>query len=155
MKRPLLPVACLLIGGILCGELVRSSLPLLFGASFTAAVAALAWNRGRPWLLPVLLVLTGWTDACWHAAIISPRDLRLLLSEQPRFVTLRGVIQAPPSQRIFERDQREFWHSSALIEAEEILSNGVWQPAVGKVVAGLQGFCPPTFSRGRRWKWPA
>jgi competence protein ComEC len=150
MKRPLLPVACLLIGGILCGELARPSLPLLFGTSFTVAGAALAWNRGRPWLLGLLLVLTGWTGACWHSAILSRHDLRVLLDERPRFVTLRGAIQAPPSQRIFERDQREFWHSSALIQVEEIVSNGVWQPAAGRVVAGTPGILPTNIFEGQR-----
>jgi competence protein ComEC len=150
MKRPLLPVACLLIGGILCGELARAPLPLLFGTSLAVAAAALAWEGGRAWLLGLLLVLTGWTDACWHSAIVSRRDLRLLLDERPRFVTLRGVIQAPPSQRIFERDQREFWHSSALIKAEEILSNGVWQPAAGRVAAGIPGILPTNIFEGQR-----
>jgi competence protein ComEC len=150
MKRPLLPVACLLIGGILCGELVRPALALLFGTSFAVVMAALAWNRGRPWLLPLLLVLTGWTGASWHSAILSGHDLRVLLDERARFVTLRGTILAPPSQRIFERDQREFWHSSALIQAEEMLSNGVWQPAAGRVVAGIPGILPTNIFEGQR-----
>jgi len=150
MKRPLLPVACLLISGILCGEVARPPLPMLFGASFATMLAALAWGRGRSWLLAFLLVLTGWTDACWHSAILSPYDLRLLLGQKPEFLTLRGVIQAPPSQRIYERDQRELWHSSALIEAQEILSNGVWQPAAGRVVAGTPGILPTNIFEGQQ-----
>jgi competence protein ComEC len=150
MKRPLLPVACWLMGGILCGEVVRPSLPLLFGLSFAAAAAALACDRGRVWLLGLLLFLTGWTNACWHAAILSPRDLRLLPGAQPRFVTLRGTIQAPPSQRIFERDEREFWHSSTLIETEAISCNGVWQPAAGRVVASTPGILPTNVFEGQR-----
>jgi competence protein ComEC len=150
MKRPLLPVACLLIGGILCGELARPSLPLLFATSFAVAAAALTWNRGRALLLVLLLFLTGWTDASWHSAILLPRDLRLLLDQRPRFLTMRGTIQAPPSQRIFERDQREFWHSSALIQVKEILSNGVWQPALGRVVAGSPGILPTNIFESQR-----
>jgi competence protein ComEC len=150
MKRPLLPVACLLIGGILCGEWAHPSMPLLFAAAFAAAAAALAWELGRPWLLALLLFLTGWTGACWHAAILSPRDLRLLLRQEPQFVTLRGVVQAPPSQRIYQRDQREFWSSSALIEADEILSGGVWQPAAGRVIAGTAGILPANIFEGQR-----
>jgi competence protein ComEC len=138
-----------LIGGILCGEWVRPALPLLFAASFAAVAAALAWARARAWLLVFLLFLTGWTDACWHAAILSPRDLRLLLDQQPRLVTLRGVIQAPPSQRIFQRDQREFWHSSAMLEVREISSNGVWQPAAGRVVVGTPGILPTNVFEGQ------
>jgi ComEC/Rec2-related protein len=150
MKRPLLPVACLLIGGILCGEWVRPALPLLFGVSFAVVAGALAWERARPWLLGLLLFLTGWTDACWHSAILSPHDLRLFLDQKARFVTLRGVIQSPPSQRIFERDQRELWHSSALIEAQEILSDGIWQPAAGRVIAGTPGILPTNIFEGQK-----
>jgi competence protein ComEC len=150
MKRPLLPVALLLIGGILCGELARPGLALLFGASFAVAGAALAWNRGRPWLLGLLLFLTGWTDACWHAAIVSPHDLRLLLIGGPQIVSLRGVIVAPPSQRIYEREQREYWRSSALIEAGEIRTNDVWQPAVGRVVASVAGILPANIFEGQK-----
>jgi competence protein ComEC len=150
MKRPLLPVGLWLIGGILCGQCVRPSLPLLFGASFAVAAAALAWPGGRAWLAGLLLFLTGWTDASWHDAILSPHDLRLLLDGQPRYVTLRGTLQAPPSQRIFQRDQREFWHSSALLEADEISSNGVWQAAAGKVVAGTPGILPTNIFDGQR-----
>ena len=150
MKRPLLPVACLLIGGILCGEWVRPPLPLLFGMSFAVVAVALAWNRGRAWLLGLLLFLTGWTGASWHSAILSSRDLRVMLDERPRFLTLRGIIQAPPSQRIFERDQHEFWHSSALIEAEAISSNGIWQPAAGRVIAGSPGILPTNIFEGQR-----
>ena len=150
MRRPLLPVACLLIGGILCGELLQPSLPLLFGGSFAVLLAALVWERGRPWLLVLLLVLTGWTDACWHSAILSPHDLRLQFDEHPQFVTLRGTIHAPPSQRIFERDQREFWHSSALIEVDEVLCANSWQKGVGRVMAGTQGLLPTNIFEGQR-----
>ena len=106
--------------------------------------------RSRAWLLALLLFLTGWTDACWHNAILSRHDLRLLLGDQTRFVTLRGIIHAPPSQRIFERDHRELWHSSALLEAEAISCNGIWQPAAGRVVAGTPGILPTNIFEGQR-----
>ncbi len=150
MKRPLLPMACLLIGGILCGEWVRAPLMLLFGVSFATVAAALAWERGRAWLLVLVLFLTGWIDAAWHGAILSPRDLRLLLGERPRLVALRGTITVPPSQRIYQREQREFWHSSAILAAEEILSDGVWQPAAGQVVAGTPGILPTNIFEGQK-----
>jgi ComEC/Rec2-related protein len=150
MKRPLLPVALLLIAGILCGELARPGLPLLFGASFAVAAAALAWNKGRVWLAGLLVFLTGWTNASWHAAIISGHDLRLLLGDRARTVSLRGTIVAPPSQRIYERDKREFWRSSALIETSEICLNDAWEPAVGRVVAGAPGLLPASIFEGQR-----
>ncbi len=149
MKRPLLPVACCLIAGILCGELARPSLVWMFAASFLVVALALAGSRARSWLLPVALFLTGWTNACWRSAILSPNDLRVAFDEHPRFVTLRGVVRAPPSQRIFEREQREFWHSSALIDALEFSTNGEWHPAVGRVVAGASGILPTNIFEGQ------
>jgi competence protein ComEC len=149
MKRPLLPVACLLIGGILCGELAKPSLLPLFGTSFAAATVALAWKQGRPWLLALLLFLAGWTDASWHSAILSRRDLRMQLDDRPQFATLRGTVVAPPSQRIFQRDQRELWHSSALMEVEEILLNDAWRPAAGRVIAGAPGILPTNVFEGQ------
>ncbi len=150
MKRPLLPVALLLIGGILCGELARPGLALLFGASFGVAGAALACNTGRPWLLGLILLLTGWTDACWHTATVSPHDLRLRLGGGPEMVSLRGVIVAPPSQRIYEREHGESWRSSALIQAREIRLNEAWQPAEGRVMTGVAGILPASIFEGQR-----
>jgi competence protein ComEC len=94
--------------------------------------------------------LTAWTDACWHAAIISGHDLRLLLGDRARIVSLRGVIVAPPSQRIYERAKGESWRSSALIEASEICLNDAWEPAVGRVVAGAPGILPANIFEGQR-----
>ena len=74
MKRPLLPVALLLIAGILVGEKFRLPLTLLFAASFAAALAGMALKTGRLWLPGLLIFLTGWTDACWHNAILAPDD---------------------------------------------------------------------------------
>jgi competence protein ComEC len=100
--------------------------------------------------LGLLLFLTGWTNACWHAAIVSPHDLRLLLAGGPqKIVSLRGVLVAPPSQRIYERERGEIWRSSALIEAREIRTNDAWQPAVGRVVAGVADFLPANIFEGQ------
>jgi competence protein ComEC len=149
MRRPLLPVALLLILGILLGEYAQPSLAALFGAGFAAAGAALVWERGRPWLLGLLLVLTGWTDACRHSAIFSGNDLRVVAGGEARLVALRGRIMAPPSQRIYERDRRETWHTSALIEAEEMESDGVRQAVTGRVVAGTPGVLPEEVFEGQ------
>ena len=149
MKRPLLPVALLYIGGILCGEYVRPALPILFGVSFLAAAIALAFPRGRFWLTGLLVVLTGWTGACWHAAILAPDDLRLQLGQRTEETRLRGMILAPPAQRIFERGGQEYSHSSVLIEANGIFVGNAWQPALGKVIATAPGALSPDFFEGQ------
>lgn len=149
MKRPLLPVALLYIGGILCGEYARPPLPWLFGASFLAAALALAIPRGRLWMLRLLLVLTGWTGACRDAAIVAPDDLRSIIGAQIQETQLRGVIQTPPVQRIFERGRRELSHSSALIRVNQMFVGGTWQPAFGKVIATSPGLLSSNFFEGQ------
>ncbi|HUD82256.1 MAG TPA: ComEC/Rec2 family competence protein [Candidatus Saccharimonadales bacterium] len=149
MKRPLLPVALLYIGGIFCGQYAHPALPVLFGASFLAAALALASARGRIWLTGLLVVLTGWTGACRRAAILAPDDLRLQLGQRTEETRLRGIIQAPPAQRIFERGGRELSHSSALIEVSGIFIGDTWQPAFGKVIATVPGVLSSNFFEGQ------
>ena len=149
MKRPLLSVALLYIGGILCGQCIGASLPVLFCASFGAAAAALAWARFRLALLGLLLVLTGWTNAAWRDAVLSPVDLRVAADGRTASATLRGTIQGPPSQRIFTRGQRELWQSAALIRVNGISTNNDWHPAFGTVIATAPGVLPADLFEGQ------
>jgi len=96
MKRPLLPVALLYSGGILCGEFAHPPLRFLFAAAFVTATVALAFDRARPWLAGLLVVMTAWTGACWSAAILAPDDLRLQLGREAAETRLRGVLEARP-----------------------------------------------------------
>jgi competence protein ComEC len=150
MKRPLLPVALLFIGGILSGEWVRPPLPLLFGFSFAAVIVALAWERGRLPLLALLIVLTGWTDAVLRGAILAPRDLRAVLGENVAEAILRGTLRAPPAPRVFDLGGKERWHSSAVIAVSEMARSGKWEPASGKVIATTTGTLSQEFFEGQR-----
>jgi competence protein ComEC len=149
MKRPLLPVALLYSGGILCGEFAHPPLRFLFAAAFVTAAVALAIDRARPWLAGLLVVMTGWTGACWSAAILAPDDLRLQLGREAAETRLRGVLEAPAAQRIFERGGREFFHSSALIRATGIFLGGRWQPAFGIVIATAPGVLSSNIFEGQ------
>jgi competence protein ComEC len=149
MKRPLLPVALLYVGGVLCGQCARPSLLVLFIASFAVAAAALAWTRLRLPLLCVLLVLTGWTNATWREAIVSSADLRVVAGGQAAAARLRGSIEAPPTQRIFTRGQREQWSSAALIRVNSISTNNEWRPAFGTVIATAPEILPASFFEGQ------
>jgi ComEC/Rec2-related protein len=121
----------------------------LFAAGLAAGLGALAWKAGRGWLLGALLLLAGWANLERHTAVVSPRDLRVLLDGQPEDVKLRGVICAAPAPRIFERGAKEFWHTSALLSAGEIWRGGQWQPVFGKVIAGTSGVLASNFFNGR------
>ena len=136
-------------GGVVLGEWAHPPLAGLFAAGLAAGLAALAWKSGRGWLLGALLLLAGWANLERHTAVVSPRDLRVLLGGQPEDVKLRGVLSATPAPRIFERGAREFWHTSALVSAGEIWRDGQWQPAWGKVIVGTSGILASDFYNGR------
>jgi competence protein ComEC len=122
---------------------------LLFVWSFLAGVAAVFWERGRIYLLTLLLVLSGWTGMIYHTAIISPDDLRDVAGNQPVQASVRGILQASPIPRIFERQNHELWHSSAVIDVQQIrLTNG-WQPAFGKIIAFTPGILSSEFFGGQ------
>ncbi|MGO8697492.1 MAG: ComEC/Rec2 family competence protein [Limisphaerales bacterium] len=150
MKRPLLPVALLFVVGILLAERIRLPLTVLFAACLATALAGLAWDKGRLWLLGLLIALTGWTDAAWHNAILAPGDLRVTQGDNVSETGLRGCIRAPPAQRVFELGRRELWRSSALIDASEMSQHGGWQPVSGKVIATTAGVLSPEFFEGQR-----
>jgi competence protein ComEC len=149
MKRPLCSVALLYIGGVLLGQWFHPPLSVLFAFSFLSAFAALLWNRERLFFLRLLLVLAGWTNLSWHTAIISPDDLRLLAGPGPEAVTVRGVLHASPMPRIYERLGREFWHSSVVIDAEQIQLGGGWRPACGKIIAYAPAILSSNFFSGQ------
>jgi competence protein ComEC len=135
MKRPLCAVALLYITGILLGQWIHPTLGILFAFSFLTVLAALVWAGGRFYLLGILLVLTGWTNLSWHTAIISPNDLRVPAGAEPRAVIVRGILHASPLPRIFQRQGRELWHSSVLVDADQIQIDDSWKPAYGRIIA--------------------
>jgi competence protein ComEC len=149
MKRPLCAVALLYIGGILLGQWLHPPLTGLFVVSFMSALAALLWERGRIYLLGLLLALAGWTNLNWHTAIISPNDLRLLTGDETEAVTVRGTLRASPLPRIFERQGRELWRCSVVIDAEQILLPRGWQPAFGQIIAYAPGLLSSNFFSGQ------
>jgi competence protein ComEC len=136
-------------GGVVLGEWAHPPAAGLLAAGLAAALAALAWKSARGWLLGALFLLAGWANLERHTAVVSPRDLRVLLGAQPEDVKLRGVLSAAPAPRIFERGAKEFWHTSALVSAGEICRGGQWQPAWGKVVVGTSGILASNFYNGQ------
>jgi competence protein ComEC len=150
MKRPLCSVAVLFIGGILLGQWLHPPLAALFTFAFLIGGAALFLSRARLWLLALLLTLAGWTDLNWHTAILSPDDLRLLAGSEPHIVVVRGVLRDTPTARIFERQGREHWHSSVVIDTQQIrLDNDDWRPAFGKIIAYAPGQLSSNFFSGQ------
>ena len=140
MKRPLVPVALLYVGGILVACCIPAPPLFLLIGSLGLVVLTLAWPRLRLVGLGALIVLTGWTNHTLRTAIISPHDLRSILGEQPEIVTLRGVLGETPTQRVYERNQEESWRTMARIDVTALHRNRQpWQPAAGRMAVTTLG----------------
>ena len=140
MKRPLVPVALLFVGGILMAGFISLPPPLLLAGSLGVAAVALAWPRARLAALVALIFLAGWTNQGLRTAILSPHDLRRILGEQPEIVTIRGTLREAPVQRVIERNEEESWRTLARIDVTALRANRkAWQPAAGLLAVSTKG----------------
>ncbi len=140
MKRPLLLVALLYVGGILLADFLFLPAPVLLAGSLGLAVVALTWSRARPLVLCALVLLTGWTNLILHTAALSPHDLRRILGNQAEIVTLRGTLRQTPSLRVYVCDEKESWRTMAQIDVTALRPNRqAWQPALGRVAITTPG----------------
>ena len=146
MKRPLVPVALLYSCGLLLAAALRLPFWIPLSLGLLLAGLTLVARRPRPWCLAALLVAAGWANLSWRTAVISPDDLRVLLGDTPRLVTVQGRLLETPSDRIYVRDEKEFWRSLARVEITRLKEEGqTWQPAVGHVVVSTRGAMPAGF----------
>src|ERR1043165_9846337 len=133
MKRPLLLVGVPFAGGVLLGGYVSPPPVLLLSSALTLAVMALARSQARPFLLFPLILLAGWTNLVLHTAILSPHDLRRLLSQQPELATIRGTLRETPSLRIYEHEERDSWRSLAQVDVTAMQrKHELARPATGR-----------------------
>lgn len=150
MKRPFFIVAFLFCVGILLGDCLQPPLGILFIVGLGVGVAGLVFARARAVLLCLLLVLAGWINQIRTTVILSPVDLRLLVSTNAEIATLRGILKAPPVERIFESRNRESRRSLARVETEALSRNGQWEPATGEVAVSIAGVLDAGYHSGQR-----
>lgn len=151
MRRPVAILALLYIAGLLLAEFLPLPLELLWPLNLGVAGAALLWPRGRGGLLILGMVLIGWLNLTLRTAIISPHDLRLLLTNAaPAEVALRGRLTETPALRLFVRDQEESYRTLATLSVEALRLSGNWQPVQGRVLVLTPGELSADFFRGRR-----
>lgn len=133
IPQPLLPVVLFYASGILAGWSAGGQPLLLLSALLCLAALALVWRRARGrLLLSGLLVAAGWTNYWLHTAILTSRDLRLQLGEQPQIVTLRGTLRETPAARFIE--SKHPWHSQAQLAVTALSAHPPdWQPVSGTV----------------------
>ena len=140
MKQPLVAVALCYGAGVVLGYFVEVPLAAGFTVALALTLVALLSSRWRPFLLPLLLMLAGWLNLSTRTTLLSPHDLRTLLSNDAELVTARGRIISTPLERVSTRRDKESWHALAEVEVREIkLRDGPWQRAFGRVMSRTSG----------------
>lgn len=136
--------------GVLLAGWFPLPLPGLWLAALGLAGMAWLWSEWRPGLLIALLVLLGTLNLTWRTTIVSPNDLRLLLTNAtPADVTLRGTLPETPSLRMFVRDEEESYRTLAMLDVTALRLNGEWQSAHGRVLVLTPARLPPELHAGR------
>jgi competence protein ComEC len=151
MKRPLIPVALLLVFGILLAFL-PVSLTVLFAVSFTLALLFVFLPRARIYLLGALVVMTGWLNHACRTAVLSPDDLRVIFGNGDASVTVRGRLVATPSHRLHHNPKKgkDQWTATAEIEISQVREIGHdWRPAFGRIEAITHEDEPDSFFAGQ------
>jgi competence protein ComEC len=149
MWQPLPLVVLLYVSGILLAT--RLALPLcwLFPSAVGSGVLALCVPKWRSVTLWPLVLLTGWINCVTHTAILSPRDLRILIGENTEYLTLRGELCETPIQRLVERDHQPATRSVARIQVKAFRRKSDWEPACGQVAVSTPGLLNPRFFAGQ------
>lgn len=147
MKRPLLPVALLYVGGILAAEYLPLPLPPVLGALLVLLIVAFGWSRLRGLLLYSLLFLAGFAGLVFHTAVLSPVDLRNILGAEPHLATFRGRVVETPAIRVYQQGDQRLWRTLTRIEVSALcLAKRDWQPASGHIAVTTPGLLTNCFS---------
>jgi len=120
MKRPLVWIALVYIGGLLLAELYQPPLVPLFAISLGLGVGALALPAARPWLIWALVLFTGWTNLTFRTALLSPHDLRLIVGSEPILATIRGTLTETPGHRTYVRNEKETTRTIAQVRVSHL-----------------------------------
>ncbi len=149
MNRPLVSVVLAYAAGLLLGQFFQTSPTLLFGTAFFLLILALVLEKIRSHLLWPLLVLAGWTNFTVHTQIISPQDLRALLTNEPAQIIVRGQLTETPSERVYVRDEVESWRTLVRLNVSAIDHGTNWLPANGQIMVATPGKLPDKFFTGQ------
>ncbi len=151
MKRPLIPVAFLLVPGILLAFL-PVPLTVLFAVSLALALLFLILPRARIFLLGALVVMTGWVNHACRTAVLAPDDLRVIFGNRETLVTVRGRLVATPSHRLHHdlKKNVDHWTATVEIEVSEVRDDvRDWQPAFGRIETITAEDEPDSFFAGQ------
>ena len=149
IRFPLAILSAIYIFGIIAAEYVGIPLLYLFLISFSLLALAFAWSKERWILIPLLTFAIGHTNGRFHTAVISPNDLRNVISTETREATIRGRMIEAPVYRPYEKNGEVTWRTMARIEAIEAELSHKWQPVLGTVMVNTFGMLPTNFFIGQ------
>lgn len=149
MKRPLVAVALSYSFGVaLDAFLIPSVFPLTIGAGLLLLGALLDSRRRGLWL-SLALAATGWLAGGLRLLPDNPRDLRVLLGDEPAMITLRGRLDGDPRQRVVARGDSGQTNTIAFVDVHDIRRTGEgWQSASGRIVLFAAGQPAEAFRDG-------
>lgn len=116
-----------------------------------SGAVGLCWKRARLWFLALLILFTGWTNMVCRTVVISPYDLRTIISPaNAELAKIRGTLMGLPTEHIFLRGGEEAWRSTMFVEVDEVCRNEKWQPAFGRVSVSTTGLLSSNFFSGQK-----
>jgi len=146
--RPLVPVAGLLILGIVAGRVFDFGVGIGFGVLGVAGFL-LVVRRARVVGVMLGIVGVGMTLYAGRYRMASEFDSRMVLSGEPELVTVRGKLVETPSLRDFQAGSNNVVYSHAVIEAGEVQRNKKWERITGRLATVTRGELAGDFFEGR------
>lgn len=147
-QRPFVPLVALFAGGIVVSRYI--GLDLSTGILLLClATAAYPFLRTHAYVLLLCVFLAGAVLYSVRYEVLSERDLRLLVHEEPALVTVRGKLLETPSLREYPGVSNTVRYSYARLDVKEVFLNEKWCRAQGSIASATRGeFDGPT-SAGR------
>ncbi len=149
MNRPLVSVVLAYAAGLLLAKFLQLPSVVLFAGVFSVLIIAFCFGKLRLHLLWPLLVLAGWTNFAVRTQIISPQDLRVLMSNEPAQVNVRGRLIETPGERVYVREEVESWRTLARLNVTAINCGTNWQPTSGQIIITTPDKLPDQFFTGQ------
>lgn len=149
MKQPLAGVVALFAVGIVLGRYLEPPLALLFFFTLASGLCFLLVRRCAEYSFACFLVLSGWADLTWRTAVLSPDDLRELVSSDEVLVHVRGTLTDTPEYRVHERRSKLRTNTLAILECDSVrLGDRDWRGAYGRIVVSTSGALDERFRGG-------
>lgn len=167
MNRPLIAGVAAYGSGLLLAQWFPSPVTaclaagwMIIASSFAAMLYSLIGRRKLNVRVPrtvllisvwVILALVGWMNFTLRTSVRSPVDLRVLLGDEPAWVTLHGTLAETPRLKIIQHEEQEKWRSVARVRVREMRRNNEtdFQPATGEVLASTPDVLGADFFTGQ------